>query len=202
MHLWHVVTVWLLAFGLAPASAAAEEPREAILAGGCFWCVEADFDAVPGVLETISGYIGGTLDHPTYENHKPGGHLQAVRVRFDPAVIDYRGIVDVFWRTIDVTDDGGQFCDRGNAYRAAVFVASEAERAMALASKRDAEAAFGAPFVTRILDATTFWPAEEFHQDYYLKHPIRYQVYRFGCGRDRRIREIWGDEAFMGLAKN
>ncbi len=193
---------WTLATLLLALPVAADEPSEAILAGGCFWCVEADFDAVPGVLETTSGYIGGRHPNPTYQSHKPNGDLQAVLVRFDPAVVDYRTIVDIFWRTVDVTDDGGQFCDRGNAYRTAVFVGSDAERAIAEASKAEAEAALGDDIVTRIVDAPAFWPAEDYHQDYYLKNPARYQFYRFGCGRDRRVRALWGDAAHMGLVKD
>ena len=193
---------WALGLMLLAMPVAADEPSEAILAGGCFWCVEADFDAVPGVVETISGYIGGRHPNPTYQSHKPNGDLQAVRVRFDPAVVDYRTIVDIFWRTIDVTDDGGQFCDRGNAYRSAVFVGDATERELAEASKAEAEEALGRSIVTRIVDAPTFWPAEDYHQDYYLKNPVRYQYYRFGCGRDRRVRQVWGDEAFLGLVKD
>jgi peptide-methionine (S)-S-oxide reductase len=185
---------------LVPAAAVAAD--EAILAGGCFWCVESDFDTLEGVVETTSGYIGGRFPNPTYQSHVSNGDLEAVRVRFDPAVVDYRTVLDVFWRTIDVTDDRGQFCDRGNSYRTAVFVRSAEERAIAEASKAAAEEALGRPIVTRILDAPTFWPAEDYHQDYYLKNPLRYRYYRFACGRDQRVRQVWGEAAFWGLAKD
>ena len=195
---WH----WAFALWLLVAPVAADElPAAAILAGGCFWCVEADFDAVPGVVETTSGYIGGKFPNPTYQSHGSAGDLEAVRVRFDPAVVDYRSILDVFWRTIDVTDDGGQFCDRGNSYRTAVFVPNAAAREIAEASKAAAEAALGRPIVTRILDAPTFWPAEDYHQDYYVENSQRYRYYRYACGRDRRVKEVWGDQAYQGAVK-
>ncbi|MFW5680780.1 MAG: peptide-methionine (S)-S-oxide reductase MsrA [Pseudomonadota bacterium] len=193
---------WLLVCVLAAWPAAAAELDEAILAGGCFWCVEADFDALDGVLETTSGYIGGKFPNPTYQSHVANGDLEAVRVRFDPAVVDYRTVLDAFWRTIDVTDDRGQFCDRGNSYRTAVFVRSAEERSIAEASKAAAEEALGRRIVTRILDAPTFWPAEDYHQDYYLKNSLRYRYYRFACGRDQRVRQVWGEAAFDGLAKD
>ncbi|MEO1090656.1 MAG: peptide-methionine (S)-S-oxide reductase MsrA [Pseudomonadota bacterium] len=188
----------LVGLVLAPAARGAE-PATAILSGGCFWCTEKDFDHVDGVLETTSGYIGGKFPNPTYQSHVAGGDLEAVQVTFDPDLISYRELVDIYWRTVDVTDDGGQFCDRGNSYRTTVWVLDDAQRADAEASKADAEAALGAPIVTRILDAPEFWPAEEYHQDYYLKNPLRYRYYRFACGRDRRIQEVWGDEAMRGV---
>lgn len=193
---------WAMALLVLTAPALADDPpAEAILAGGCFWCVESDFDHVPGVLETTSGYIGGKFPNPTYESHVAAGDLEAVRVRFDPAVVDYRTILDVFWRTVDVTDDRGQFCDRGNSYRTAVFVADADERAIAEASKAAAEAALGRSIVTRILDAPTFWPAEDYHQDYYLKNPLRYRYYRYACGRDRQVEQVWGEAAYRGVEK-
>jgi len=179
----------------------AEETAEAILAGGCFWCVEADMDKVAGVSETVSGYIGGENDHPTYENHKAFGHYQAVLVTFDPAVTSYAELLDIFLRTIDVTDDGGQFCDRGASYRTAIFVADEVERETAEAAIATGEAVLGRSIVTPVLDAPTFWPAEAYHQDYYLENSFRYTGYRFACGRDRRVKQVWGDEAYRGLDK-
>jgi peptide-methionine (S)-S-oxide reductase len=192
-----------LAAGLTFATAAkAQETAEAILAGGCFWCVEADMDKVPGVSETVSGYIGGWTENPTYQSHSSDGHYEAVLVTFDPAVTSYRELLDIFWRTVDVVDDGGQFCDRGPSYRTAIFVASDEERAEAEASKAAAEAALGRTIVTPILDATAFWPAEDYHQDYYLVSSFRYTGYRFACGRDRRVKQLWGDAAYQGLAKD
>jgi peptide-methionine (S)-S-oxide reductase len=183
-------------------STKAEDSAQAILAGGCFWCVEADMDKVPGVAETVSGYIGGWTENPTYQSHSSDGHYEAVLVTYDPAVTSYRDLLDSFLRTIDVTDDGGQFCDRGPSYRTAIFVADEAERAVAEAAKAAAEEALGRSIVTPILDAAAFWPAEDYHQDYYLENSFRYTGYRFACGRDRRVNQVWGDEAFKGLAKD
>lgn len=193
-----------LAFAAAHvAPAAAQDLRTAVVAGGCFWCVEADFDKVEGVVETLSGYTGGHVDNPTYEQviTETTGHYEAVRITFDADIISYRELIDIFWRTVDPTDDGGQFCDRGDSYRTAIFVADEAEREAAEASRAAAEAALGEAIVTPVLDASTFWPAEEYHQDYYRKNPVRYAFYRAACGRDARIRSLWGDEAFMGLSQ-
>jgi peptide-methionine (S)-S-oxide reductase len=198
-----IVAALALVAGLAFATTAkAQETAEAILAGGCFWCVEADMDKVAGVSETVSGYIGGWTENPTYQSHSSDGHYEAVQVTFDPAVTSYRELLDIFWRTVDVVDDGGQFCDRGPSYRTAIFVASDEERAEAEASKAAAEAALGRTIVTPILDATAFWPAEHYHQDYYLVSSFRYTGYRFACGRDRRVKQLWGDAAYQGLAKD
>jgi len=191
----------LTLLALGTTTAAADETAEAILAGGCFWCVEADMDKVPGVSETVSGYIGGWTENPTYQSHSSDGHYEAVRVTFDPAVTSYRELLDIFLRTIDVTDDGGQFCDRGPSYRTAIFVADEAQRAAAEAAKAEAEEALGRSIVTPIIDAPTFWPAEDYHQDYYLENSFRYTGYRFACGRDRRVEQVWGDRAYVGLSK-
>jgi peptide-methionine (S)-S-oxide reductase len=189
-----------LAALLAPA-AAAQDLREAIVAGGCFWCVEADFDKVEGVVETLSGYTGGHVQNPTYNQvvTETTGHYEAVRITFDADVISYREILDIFWRTVDPTDDGGQFCDRGDSYRTAIFVADPEERAAAEASFAEARHALGQPIVTPILDAATFWPAEDYHQNYYQTNAFSYIFYRRACGRDARVRSLWGDEAFMGL---
>ena len=198
-----IATALALVASLALSSATkAQESATAILAGGCFWCVEADMDKVEGVSETISGYIGGWMENPTYQSHSADGHYEAVLVTYDPAVTSYRELLDIFLRTIDVTDDGGQFCDRGPSYRTAIFVADEAERAVAEAAKAAAEEALGSAIVTPIIDAPTFWPAEDYHQDYYLENSFRYTGYRFACGRDRRVNQVWGEEAFMGLVKD
>lgn len=194
-----LATILLATTLLAPTPGIARSQSHAILAGGCFWSVELDMDAVPGVLETVSGYIGGKFDNPTYESHFSAGDLEAVRVTFDPTVISYRELVDIFWRTIDVTDDRGQFCDRGHSYRTAVFVTGAEERAIAEASKAAAAAELGEPVVTRILEAPAFWPAEEYHQDFHAKNPLRYASYRLGCGRERRVRAVWGEAAYRGI---
>lgn len=188
----------ILALALAASVAQAEE-KTAIFAGGCFWCVESDFESVPGVKEVISGYTGGEMANPTYRNH--GQHLEAARVIYDDEVVGYAQLLHTFWRSIDPTDDGGQFCDRGHAYTTAVFVADEAERALAEESKAQAEATLGQAIVTPIRDAGAFTDAEGYHQDYYKKNPARYSYYRRGCGRDARIEALWGDEAHAGVGK-
>ena len=194
-----VAAAMLAAFA---GGASAAEPQKAVFAGGCFWCVEADFDKVPGVLDTVSGFTGGTVENPSYKQVTYGdtGHYEAVEITYDPDKVSYEELVDIFWRTVDPTDAGGQFCDRGESYRTAVFVADEAERAAAEASKAEAAAALGQEIVTPIVEAGAFWPAEEYHQNYYEKNPLRYKYYRWGCGRDERIEALWGDAAHRGLA--
>lgn len=168
----------------------------AVFAGGCFWCTESDFDKVPGVLSTTSGYIGGTLANPTYEQVSSGtsGHLEAVQVRYDPAKTDYAKLLAAFWPTIDPLTPNRQFCDAGPQYRSAIFYANAEEQRLAQASKAALEASkrFSQPIVTELLAATTFYPAEEYHQDYYSKNPLRYAYYRNSCGRDDRLKEVWG----------
>jgi peptide-methionine (S)-S-oxide reductase len=184
--------------------AAAEPERQvAIFAGGCFWCVEADFDHVPGVLETVSGYTGGAVMNPTYKmvSRQNTGHIEAVQITFDPLIVTYEQLVSILWRTIDPTDAGGQFCDRGEPYETAVFALDDGQRAIAERSRAEAAAELGQPIVTPVLLATTFWPAEEYHQDYHTKSAISYKLYRWRCGRDQRIRELWGDQAHRGLSK-
>ena len=168
----------------------------ATFAGGCFWCVEADFDKVPGVLSTTSGYIGGNVPNPTYAqvSRKSTGHAEAVQVVFDPQRVSYAQLLETFWRSIDPTVRDRQFCDTGSPYRTAIFVHDEAQKAAALASLRALEQAkpFKEPIVTPIEDATTFYPAEDYHQDYAHKNPARYAYYRTSCGRDARLRQLWG----------
>ena len=180
-----------------------------VVAGGCFWCVESDFDSVQGVTSTISGYTGGTTAEPTYKTVTSGdsGHYEAVKIDFDPNVVSLRTLLDKFWRSVDVTDDGGQFCDRGSSYRTAVFVNNNEQRRQATASKVAAEKALGQTIVTPILDAGPFYRAEDRHQNYYLgdnlvitrfgviKQSEAYKRYRKGCGRDKRVKEIWGSQA-------
>ncbi|MBE1424585.1 peptide-methionine (S)-S-oxide reductase [Desulfomicrobium macestii] len=175
----------------------AAQTKEAVFAGGCFWCLEGPFDALPGVLETEAGYTGGQIPNPTYEQVSSGtsGHIEAMRVKYDPELVDFGKLLDVFWRNIDPTDAGGQFCDRGPQYRSAVFFADEAEESAARASKAQLEEARGFKIATEILPRAEFYAAEEYHQDYYKKNPLRYHFYRQGCGRDQRLRQLWGAEA-------
>lgn len=174
----------------------------AIFAGGCFWCVEADFDKVPGVLSTTSGYIGGHLANPTYKQVTSGttGHTEAVRIVYDPGRVSYDRLLFVFWRTIDPVTKDAQFCDYGSQYRTGIFAMSDAQLRKALASKAALEQAgrLKRPIVTEVLRAGTFYPAEDYHQDYYKKDPLRYNLYRFNCGRDARLDALWGPEAGGG----
>ena len=168
----------------------------ATFAGGCFWCVESDFDKVPGVVRTISGYTGGLLKDPTYKRVSAGGtgHREAVQIFYDSKKVSYEKLLDIFWRSVDPTDAGGQFCDRGRSYETAIFANSPAQRRLAEASKQklNKSGVLNKPIVTPIETAGVFYPAEDYHQDYYKKNPLRYKFYRYGCGRDARIRKVWG----------
>ncbi|MGD8420575.1 MAG: peptide-methionine (S)-S-oxide reductase MsrA, partial [Gammaproteobacteria bacterium] len=170
----------------------------AVFAGGCFWCMESDFEKLDGVSEAISGFTGGTAPDPTY-NGDHTGHYESVEVIYDPKIVDYQGLLDYYWVNIDPFDDGGQFCDRGHSYLAAIFVANEKQRELAEKSKQKVAAMFpDKKVVTQILDLGKFYPIkgdESYHQDFYKKSPFRYKYYRWGCGRDNRLREIWGDKA-------
>ena len=179
---------------IVAALPAAAENAVAIFAGGCFWCMEPPYDELDGVAETVSGYTGGHAEAPTYEQVTAGGtgHFEAVRVTYDPERVTFVELADVFWRNIDPFDDGGQFCDRGSSYRAAIFHGGEAEREVAEAGKADIEARFDRRVATRILPAAAFYPAEGYHQDYYQKSPLRYRYYRFSCRRDARLDAVWG----------
>jgi peptide-methionine (S)-S-oxide reductase len=185
--------------GPAPRVESAPKPpppavvEQAVFAGGCFWCAEHDFDKLSGVVDVVSGYSGGQSENPTYENH--AGHYEVVRVTFDPAVVSYRQLVDHYWRLVDPTDAGGQFCDRGDSYRTAIF-ATPAQMADAEASKAALIAAktLKDPVVTPVLPAAPFTVAEDYHQDYAKKNPVRYNFYRNGCGRDARLKQVWGDK--------
>jgi peptide-methionine (S)-S-oxide reductase len=193
--------LFALAAGLfMPGPAVSAETQVAIFAGGCFWCVESDFDYVPGVISTTSGYSGGTLQNPTYQNHE--GHREVVKIEFDPARTSFDKLVNVFFRSVDPTDDGGQFCDRGHAYTTAIYVTDKAQKAAAEKAKAEAEAALGRPIVTPIEPARTFWQAEGYHLDYYKKNPLRYKYYRSACGRDARLEELWGEAALQGIASH
>ncbi|KCZ91236.1 peptide methionine sulfoxide reductase [Hyphomonas jannaschiana VP2] len=171
----------------------------AVFAGGCFWCVEADFDKVDGVVSTISGYTGGTVANPTYKqvSHEKTGHYEAVKVTYDPDKVSYDALVDYYFHHIDPTDATGQFCDKGESYRSAVFVADADQREVAEAEVDmiNASGVLGTPVVTQILDASTFWPAEDYHQDYYKKNPLKYRYYRTACGRDARVKKVWAEDS-------
>lgn len=193
----------LLALALAGAGAHAAGTADATsrlaiatFAGGCFWCMEPPFDELEGVVETVAGYTGGQTENPTYEEVSAGGtgHIEAVQVRYDPARIGYERLLEVYWRNVDPTDADGQFCDRGHSYTTAIFYHDARQRELAQRSKEALERTkpFDPPIVTPILPAARFYPAEEYHQDYYLKNPLRYKFYRLGCGRDRRLETLWG----------
>ncbi|MDG2071941.1 MAG: peptide-methionine (S)-S-oxide reductase MsrA [Pseudomonadales bacterium] len=168
---------------------------KAIFAGGCFWCMEAEYQDLDGVSDVISGFTGGTLKNPTYSgNHR--GHYEAVEITYDPDIISYKTLIDIFWHNIDPFDAKGQFCDKGPSYRSAVFTANERERKIANESLQVVQKQFSQQTVaTEILNAGDFWPVVESHQDYYKKNPLRYRFYRSGCGRDRTLKKIWGDAA-------
>jgi peptide methionine sulfoxide reductase msrA/msrB len=200
-----VLTFALVASLAVLLARAADEPGTkppaglavATFAGGCFWCMETPFEKLPGVSATISGYTGGTKPDPIYEEVSAGttGHVESVQVHYDPARISYRKLLDVFWRQIDPTDAGGQFVDRGGQYRSAIFYHDEEQKRLAEESKAALEKTgrFDAPIVTEIVPASTFYPAEEYHQDYATKNPIRYKYYRYRSGRDQYLTEVWGD---------
>ena len=181
-----------------PVPAAANENlKTAIFAGGCFWCMEPPYDNLPGVVSTISGYAGGHQANPTYRDVTSGrsGHLEVIEITYDPEQVSFDELLDVFWVNVDPLDAGGQFCDRGESYSTAIFVANDEERAIAEQSILAAEKRLGQSVVTPIrqLNSTGFTAAEEYHQDYYLKNPIRYKFYRTSCGRDARLKQVWGE---------
>ena len=188
------VAAMLLSYPVQAETPAAT--KSAVFAGGCFWCVESDFEKVPGVVEVVSGYTGGTSATPTYETASAEGHLEAVKVTFDPAKVSYPQLLDFYWRHVDVLDGGGQFCDRGNAYRPAIFADGPEQKQAAEASKAalDASKRFSKPIAVTIEVSGAFTPAEEYHQDYYKKNPIKYKFYRYNCGRDARIEALWGND--------
>jgi peptide-methionine (S)-S-oxide reductase len=193
--LWFGLPVWLSL--AATALAQQNEPAQSVIAtfaGGCFWCVEADFDKVAGVISTISGYTGGRTANPTYEEVSRGGtgHAESVEIVYDPAKVSYEKLLDVFWHDIDPLAKNSQFCDHGDQYRTAIFYHDEEQRRIAQASKNAVQARFKEPIQTQITAAGPFYRAEDYHQDYYLKNPIRYKFYRFNCGRDARLEELWG----------
>jgi len=180
----------------APSAAEVEpEPAVAVFAGGCFWCMEKPFDEIDGVVSTTSGYTGGHVADPSYEDVTRGdtGHVEAVRVVYEPERVGYERLLAVFWRNVDPFDDGGQFCDRGDSYRSAIFAADAEQRRAAAASRAEVAERFERPVATRVLDPGPFYPAESYHQDYYRKNPLRYRFYRSRCGRDGRLEALWGE---------
>ena len=186
------LSLWLLL--TADAVGQAAPPAVATFAGGCFWCVEADFDKVEGVISTTSGYTGGHTVNPGYEDVVRGGtgHAEAVEIAFDPARVSYQKLLDVFWHNVDPLAKDRQFCDRGNQYRSAIFYHGEEQHRLAEASRAAVAARFKPPIQTEIVAAGPFYKAEGYHQDYYKKNPVRYNFYRFNCGRDARLEELWG----------
>jgi peptide-methionine (S)-S-oxide reductase len=172
-------------------------PRaSAVFAGGCFWCMQPAFDKVHGVLDTVVGYTGGKTVAPTYEQVGAGstGHFEAIKVIYDPEKVTYEELLKIFWHNIDPFDDKGQFCDKGPTYTSAIFYMDLAEEKLAEASKKMVSEQFKRPVVTLIIKANQFWPAEGYHQDYYTKNPVRYKFYRYSCGRDARLMDIWGSD--------
>ena len=199
-----------LSIGCHPASsattpAAAPALAHATFAGGCFWCMETAFEGLPGVRSVISGYTGGFKKDPTYEEVSSGvtGHAESVQITYNPRQISYGQLLDVFWHNVDPTQAGGQFCDHGSHYRSAIFYGDSTEKRMAEVSKHAIESTphrFKEPIVTQIVAASRFWPAEEYHQDFYRKDPVRDQSYRLGCGRDLRLTRLWGKPGRHGVA--
>ncbi|MDH3407631.1 MAG: peptide-methionine (S)-S-oxide reductase MsrA, partial [Gammaproteobacteria bacterium] len=166
----------------------------AVFAGGCFWCMEPPYDKLPGVAATTSGYSGGQLVNPTYEQVSAGGtgHIEVIQVTYDPKQVSYEKLLEVFWRNVDPLDKGGQFCDRGSTYTTAIFYQNEEQKKLAEQSKIEIEKKLGKSVVTAIRPAATFYAAEDYHQDYYNKNPLRYKYYRYSCGRDQRLEQLWG----------
>ena len=206
-----VALAGMIALGLIAQgkTAKAAELETLTVAGGCFWCVESDFEKVRGVAEVVSGFTGGTVENPTYKQVVAGGtgHYEAVQIQFDPSVVSEEQLLSLFFRSVDPTDAGGQFCDRGNAYRTAIFPNSVEQANAAKQAKAEAQNALGQTIVTPILNASPFYPAEAYHQDYYKGSKIvltrfgpkrqskAYEAYRDACGRDQRVKELWGDDA-------
>ncbi|HEY8021403.1 MAG TPA: peptide-methionine (S)-S-oxide reductase MsrA [Thermoanaerobaculia bacterium] len=187
-------------FGSRPGGAATAPPApgqplaKAAFAGGCFWCMVHPFDQIPGVVKVTSGYAGGRTKHPTYEEVSSGetGHAESVEVVYDPAKVTYQKLLDTYWHNVDPFTANAQFCDHGEQYRTAIFYATPEQKKLAEQSKAELQHRFKDPIVTQIVPLTEFWPAEDYHQDYYKKNPVRYKFYRYNCGRDRRLSQIWG----------
>jgi len=208
MKVWTTGAILWLGLGLGLGAAQADQ-KTAVVAGGCFWCVEKDFESVPGVTSVVSGFAGGKTANPTYKQVTAGGtgHYEAVQITYDDSKVSYADLITLFFRSVDPTDSGGQFCDRGDSYRTAIFVSGPAERAAAKAASAEAEQQLGAPIATKILPAGPFYAAEDYHQDYYKSSDIiitrfgprtkasAYKLYREACGRDARVQQLWGSAA-------
>ncbi|NKB54787.1 MAG: peptide-methionine (S)-S-oxide reductase MsrA [Alphaproteobacteria bacterium] len=196
----------LSATAFAQAGTSEKDLKTAIFAGGCFWCVESDFDNVPGVVRTISGYTGGITPNPTYKQVSADntGHREAVQITYDPKKVSCAALVDILFHSVDPTDGGGQFCDRGESYKTAIFATSAEQKRIAQETKHTLQESkiLKDPIVTTIEDAGPFFPAEDYHQDYYKKNPVRYRFYRHRCGRDGRVEALWGKDAHRGIAKH
>ncbi len=184
----------LVATAAEPATKA--KTATAVFAGGCFWCMEPPYDKLPGVVATTSGYSGGQKENPTYEQVSAGdtGHIEVIQVTYDPKQVSYEKLLEVFWRNVDPLDKGGQFCDRGNTYTTVIFYQNEEQKKIVEQSKAAIEKKLGKTVVTAIRPAATFYAAEDYHQDYYLKNPLRYKYYRYSCGRDQRLEQLWGKQ--------
>jgi len=192
----------VLSFSAISGPARADGPTaKAILAGGCFWCMEHDFRAFPGAVSVVSGYSGGSIDHPTYENYEevstanPVAHSEVIELTYDTSKANFAQVLDYYFRHVDPTDGGGQFCDRGPQYRPVIYVATPEEKATAEAKKAEVAKLLNKKILVDILDAKKFWPAEDYHQDYADKNPIKYKFYRWNCGRDQRVSQVWGSVA-------
>jgi peptide-methionine (S)-S-oxide reductase len=190
---WIAASLALLAMTLTMGGAMADTMQKATFAGGCFWCMEPEFANEEGVSKVVSGYTGGTVPNPTYEQVSTGrtGHVEAIEVTYDPAKVSYAKLLDIFWRNIDPLDPYGQFCDKGSQYRAGIFTHDEEQRRLAEASKEKVKETLGRDIATVIAPAQIFYPAEDYHQEFYIKSRERYKRYRAGCGRDERLQEIW-----------
>lgn len=182
---------------LGQANPAFAAPAQATFAGGCFWCMEHPFDELPGVTKTTAGYMGGTVENPSYYQVSSGntGHSEVVQVDYDSDLVSYETLLDTFWRNVDPLDSRGQFCDKGSQYRSVIFYGNETEQQLAETSKQEVGELFDQTIATSVVPASTFYAAEDYHQDYYLTHPARYRIYRFGCGRDQRLSELWGESS-------
>lgn len=197
-----ILASWVFAEETQVSAVGDKQTATAIFAGGCFWCMEPPFDEVEGVIATNSGYTGGHTEYPTYEqvSSDTTGHYEAVEVIYDPSIIDYASLLNIFWHNVDPLDARGQFCDKGNSYRTAIFYTNDEQRELAQDSRKKLSDSnyFNKDIVTVVESAKTFYSAESYHQDYYQKNPLRYKYYRFACGRDQRLEELWKDYAGKG----
>jgi peptide-methionine (S)-S-oxide reductase len=186
-----------LAVFFSAGTVMAEQMKTATFAGGCFWCMEGEFANLPGILKVTSGYTGGNIKNPTYEQVSSGttGHFEAIEIQYDPNKISYEKLLSIFWQNIDPLDEYGQFCDKGSQYRAGIFYHDEEQKKQAETSKEAVKKQFAQPVATIIQPAAEFYPAEDYHQEYYIKNKTRYKLYRIGCGRDARLEELWQEKA-------